>query len=231
LRISSIIDISLVDVPGIPVTVIFTAGCNYDCPFCQNAELIPKGSGEEMSIEDIVNRSIGHLSRGHCITGGEPTIHRDLPELLKALKDSGSGHLNLNTNGSVPSVLEKCLPFLDSIWLDVKTVPSKYREIARTKVDPWTNVENSLQMILESDVNLWPRTTYVGGLMCPSDIEGIVNLLQKVGFRGRYLVQNYVDSQGVREDERQSLFTSERSEFDYLLDLDVPEIEIELAWR
>ena len=87
MRIASIIDISLVDVPGIPVTVLFTAGCNMDCSFCQNAEIIPLESGSEMVISDIVERVRGNLSDGYCVTGGEPTIHKDLPLLLKALKE------------------------------------------------------------------------------------------------------------------------------------------------
>ncbi|MHA2374127.1 MAG: radical SAM protein, partial [Candidatus Thorarchaeota archaeon] len=75
MRVASIIDISLVDVPGIPVTVIFTGGCNFDCPYCQNAELISLSSGEDLSPSEIVARARGHLTDGYCISGGEPTIH------------------------------------------------------------------------------------------------------------------------------------------------------------
>ncbi|MHA2177560.1 MAG: radical SAM protein, partial [Candidatus Thorarchaeota archaeon] len=81
MRVASIIDISLIDVPGIPVTVLFTAGCNMDCSFCQNAEIIPTESGQEMGIPDIVNKLTGNLTDGYCISGGEPTIHKDLPVL------------------------------------------------------------------------------------------------------------------------------------------------------
>ena len=83
MRIASVIDVSLVDVPKIPVTVIFTAGCNMDCPYCQNAEIIPLTSGTTMAISDIVDRVRGNFSDGYCITGGEPTIHKDLPDLLR----------------------------------------------------------------------------------------------------------------------------------------------------
>ena len=231
LRISSIIDISLVDVPGIPVTVIFTAGCNYDCPYCQNAELIPLDSGEDVSILEIVRRSTGHLSKGHCITGGEPTLHSDLPELLLSLREKGSQHLNLNTNGSVPNILEKCLPYLDSIWFDFKTTPSKYHIISRRSHDVWHNVEHSIDLILQSHVMFWPRTTYVGGLMVPRDIEEIARWLADHGFSGRYLVQNYVESTGVREGERDSLLKPDLGELQYLTNLDSSEVRIELEWR
>ena len=231
MRISSIIDISLVDVPGIPVTVIFTAGCNYDCPYCQNAELIPLDSGEEVSISEIVERSTGHLSKGHCITGGEPTLHNELPELLLALREKGSQHLNLNTNCSVPNILEKCLPYLDSIWFDFKTVPSKYHVISRRSHKAWLNVEKSIHLILQSDVSFWPRTTYVGGLMDPKDVEDIARWLADHGFSGRYLVQNYVESSGVRENERDKLRKPDINELEYLTNLDIPDVSIELDWR
>jgi pyruvate formate lyase activating enzyme len=184
-----------------------------------------------MSIEDIVERSTGHLSRGHCITGGEPTIHKDLPALLSALKESGSGHINLNTNGAVPSMLVKCLPHLDSIWLDVKTTPEKYKEIARTKTDQWNNVERSINLTLDSDVQLWPRTTFVGGLMEPQELEAIAWKLHELGFSGTYLIQNYIDSQGVREAEKSHLYKTGQSELEFLLELEIPKIKIELVWR
>ena len=123
MRLASIIDISLVDVPGIPVTVIFTGGCNFDCPYCQNATLIANDSGEETTPQQLVAQVRDFLSDGFCITGGEPTIHPDLPDHLKALRFEIGGHLNLNTQGSVPSVLEKSLPFLDSVWLLFVTLP------------------------------------------------------------------------------------------------------------
>ncbi|MHA2397156.1 MAG: anaerobic ribonucleoside-triphosphate reductase activating protein, partial [Candidatus Thorarchaeota archaeon] len=199
MRIASIIDISLVDVPGIPVTVLFTAGCNMDCPYCQNAEIIPTTSGEEMKIEDIVRQLRGNLTDGYCITGGEPTIQKDLPELLEELRSEDSKHINLNTQGTVPDVLEKSLPYLDSIWFDIKTIPEDYCKVTRVESDPWPRVKRSIQLILDSEISFWPRTTYVGGLTEPSDILRISELLSELGFEGEYIVQNFMKSAGTRE--------------------------------
>ncbi|MFW9959691.1 MAG: radical SAM protein [Candidatus Thorarchaeota archaeon] len=231
MRIASVIDISLVDVPKIPVTVIFTAGCNMDCPYCQNAEIIPQSSGTKMDIPDIVARVHGNFTDGYCITGGEPTIHRDLPDLLKALRDDGAGHINLNTQGSVPSILERCLPYLDSIWFDMKTVPRRYIEITRTKHDLWPNVMKSLNSILESKVAFWPRTTYVGRLMHPGEIVGIAQVLADLGFHGEYLVQNYMQSSGTRESETAGLQEPSRQEIEQIIDEIPPEISLRLEWR
>jgi pyruvate formate lyase activating enzyme len=231
MRIASVIDISLVDVPKIPVTVIFTGGCNMDCRYCQNAEIIPLDSGTEMTIPDIVEKVRGNLSDGYCITGGEPTIHKDLPLLLQALKDDGASHINLNTQGSVPDVLERCLPFLDSVWFDMKSVPERYSEITRVQSDPWPRVEKSITMLIDSDVSFWPRTTYVGGLMNSGEIQGIADSLYKLGFQGEYLVQNYKKSAGTRENEVSTFHEPDRSELDQLLETIPSGISLKFDWR
>jgi pyruvate formate lyase activating enzyme len=231
MRIASVIDISLVDVPKIPVTVIFTGGCNMDCPYCQNAEIIPLDSGTEMAILDIVEKVHGNLSDGYCITGGEPTIHRDLPLLLKALKEDGAGHINLNTQGSVPDVLEKCLPYLDSIWFDMKTIPERYIEITRVKSDPWKRILKSIKMILLSDVKFWPRTTYVGKLMNPAEIQRIANLLFELGFQGEYLVQNYKKSAGTRESDVLGFEEPNENELKSLVNSMPSGVTLKLEWR
>ena len=231
MRIASVIDISLVDVPKIPVTVIFTGGCNMDCPYCQNAEIIPLDSGTEMTISDIVERVRGNLSDGYCITGGEPTIQKDLPLLLQALKEDGAGHINLNTQGSVPDVLERCLPFLDSVWFDIKSVPDRYMAITRVQSDPWPRIERSIKILIESNASFWPRTTYVGGLMDSSEIHGIALLLHKLGFQGEYLVQNYKKSAGTRENEVSSFHEPDRRELDLLRESIPVGITLKLEWR
>ncbi len=231
MRISSIIDISLVDVPGVPVTVIFTGGCNFDCPYCQNSALIPLDSGETMSPSEVARRVSGFLSEGFCITGGEPTIHRDLPDLLRALRELSPKHVNLNTQGSVPGVLRASLPYLDSVWFDLKAPPARYREISRTKSDPWPRVLRSFRMLRDSDVQLWPRTTYVGGLMTREDLLGILDVLVSEGYEGPYHIQNYVHSDGVREDEARRLTRPAREDVEYVARTAPPEIRVHIDWR
>ena len=65
----------------------------------------------------------------------------------------------------------------------------------------------------------------------PSDIEDIAEWLADHGFSGRYLVQNYVESTGVREGERDSLLKPDLGELQYLTNLDSSEVRIELEWR
>ncbi|TET06185.1 MAG: anaerobic ribonucleoside-triphosphate reductase activating protein [Candidatus Thorarchaeota archaeon] len=232
MRVASIIDISLVDVPGIPVAVLFTAGCNMDCSFCQNAEIIPRKSGQEMSISDIVNKLSGNLTDGYCITGGEPTIHKDLHDFLKALRlEDESKHINLNTQGLIPTVLEQSLPYLDSVWFDIKTIPSRYREVVRVKRDPWPKVVKSIQLLLDSGVRFWPRTTYVGGMTQPAEILKISGLLSEMGFEGDYLVQNFKKSSGTREKDVSDYYEPDFTELESIVD-DIPTtVNLKLEWR
>ncbi|MFW9966068.1 MAG: anaerobic ribonucleoside-triphosphate reductase activating protein [Candidatus Thorarchaeota archaeon] len=230
MRIASIIDISLVDVPGIPVTVIFTGGCNFDCPYCQNADIIPRSSGTEVPINGIIQKCAGNLVDGFCITGGEPTIHQDLPDLLRALQSLGL-HINLNTQGSVPSVLRKSLPFLDSVWFDIKAPPQIYPRISRTSTNPWNQIAESMKLLISSDVEFWPRTTFTASLLSASDITSIMQVLDGMGFCGTYVVQNYVASAGVRDSEKANLIVPDISEIESAKDEAPDGIEIRFEWR
>ncbi|MHA1906990.1 MAG: anaerobic ribonucleoside-triphosphate reductase activating protein [Candidatus Thorarchaeota archaeon] len=231
MRLASIIDVSLVDVPGVPVTVLFTGGCNFDCPYCQNASLIPISSGDEESIPEIISQVEGFLSDGFCITGGEPTLHKDLPNLLKALRTEIGGHINLNTQGSNPSVLSKSLPYLDSIWFDLKSSPNRYREVCRTKDNPWPRIRESIDLILDSSVAFWPRTTYVGGLLDKNDIHEIITFLASIDFKGEYVIQNYIASSGVRESEAVQFNSPPVDHIESILDEVPSDIQIRLEWR
>jgi pyruvate formate lyase activating enzyme len=231
MRIASIIDISLVDVPCVPVTVLFTAGCNMDCPYCQNAEIIPISSGDEMTIDAIVQQLRGNLTNGYCITGGEPTIQKDLPDLLKQLRSEDSKHINLNTQGTVPDILEKSLPYLDSVWFDIKTIPESYCTVTRVENDPWPRIERSIRLVLDSEASFWPRTTYVGGLIKPSDILKIAELLSDLGFNGEYVVQNFIKSAGTREADVESFAEPDFDELTSVLDQIPESISLRLEWR
>ena len=158
-------------------------------------------------------------------------MHSDLPELLKNLRDEKPTHINLNTQGSVPRVLEQSLPFLDSVWFDIKAPPDRYEAVTRTKSDFWHRIEQSIKMLLDSEVLFWPRTTYAGGLMLPTDIEGIMNVLDSFSFTGEYIVQNYVESKGVRPSEISQLSKPSLEGLTELQENSPSGISLKLEWR
>ena len=98
---------TLLDFPGRVACTVFLQGCNFRCPFCHNTDLLPP-DGEELMTEDelmaFLEKRKGLLD-GVCITGGEPTLYQDLPELLRRIKELGYAS-KLDTNGFKPDVLQ-----------------------------------------------------------------------------------------------------------------------------
>ncbi|MCX6731422.1 MAG: anaerobic ribonucleoside-triphosphate reductase activating protein [Candidatus Parcubacteria bacterium] len=105
--------LSLIDYPGKICATVFTLGCNFRCQFCHNPELVdPEKIKKQPIIEEkkffeFLESRKGDLD-GVCITGGEPTLHKDLPEFIKKIKSLGFS-VKLDTNGSNPEMLEKLL--------------------------------------------------------------------------------------------------------------------------
>jgi pyruvate formate lyase activating enzyme len=125
---------SLVDYPGKIAAVIFFPGCNLRCPWCQNRDLVLGTSSKMVSgteaLDHIEKRR--NVLGGVVLSGGEPTLYRDLPELIRKIGKLGLP-VKLDTNGTIPLVLEKL--FLNSetrpsyIAMDLKTAPARYAEL------------------------------------------------------------------------------------------------------
>jgi pyruvate formate lyase activating enzyme len=126
--IRSILPFSYVDGPG-NRSVIFFQGCNMKCAYCHNPETIPLCSSqtdhvEEVSVEDVIERLTPYFDfiSGVTISGGECTIQADfLCALVQALFSKGVDVL-IDTNGSRPEVLERLIPHIKGVMLDIKSV-------------------------------------------------------------------------------------------------------------
>ncbi len=170
-----------VDWPGKCAMIMWLAGCNFRCPFCQNASIIPRDSGREASVEEM-KRIIRENTRwvdGVVFSGGEPTLQdEELSELVAYVKEMKRGVL-LDTNGSRPEVLKGLLSrkLVDRISLDYKGAPERYRECAGVSPEMAEKVHDSLTSALDSDVFVEIRTTVVPGLVGPKDIEVISKII------------------------------------------------------
>jgi pyruvate formate lyase activating enzyme len=183
--------LSLIDYPGKLCATIFTAGCNFRCPYCYNEDIVldypamPKMP--EDKIIEFLHPRLGFLD-GVCVTGGEPTIHRELPKFLGRLKSIGS-LVKLDTNGSRPKalayVMEKGL--VNYIALDVKVPLGRYEETVRYRVKP-EGLKETIKLIRRSGVDHEFRTTVVPGLLDGDDLEEIAMTL--AGSK-RYVLQQF----------------------------------------
>ena len=123
---------SMVDYPKKFAAVFFTSGCNFTCGFCHNATLMGKKQvGLKWDkLEAACLKFKKNWVNGAVITGGEPTLSHELPELIQLLKRYGFS-VKLDTNGSNPHTLAEVLPMVDYVAMDVKTGLSDYCDLVR----------------------------------------------------------------------------------------------------
>lgn len=153
---------TLVDYPGKVAATVFLGGCNMRCPYCHNPAIVLK-TAEIIPEEKVIDILLGAKKwlDGICITGGEPTLQKDLPGFAKKLKDVGF-LIKLDTNGTNPAMLEEMLKakLLDYIAMDIKAAPDDYEKASGAKVN-MEHIKKSAKLIMDSGVDYEFRTTVV----------------------------------------------------------------------
>ena len=189
----------LLDFPGLLSCTVFTGGCNFRCPFCHNASLV-KGTPDRLPEEELfafLKKRQGLLD-GVCVTGGEPCLHDDLPDLLGKIRALGY-KVKLDTNGSRPEMLKKLLDghLVDYVAMDIKNAPEKYALTCGIPDSPWEKVKESLALLKASGVTYELRTTLVKGYHTPADLSAIGQAVAPVPL---YFLQSFEDSGDVLTD-------------------------------
>lgn len=185
---------TLLDYPEHVAATVFTGNCNFRCPFCHNGELVvcPETQPviEEEEVLSFLKKRKGIL-QGVCITGGEPTIQKDLEEFIRKVRDLGY-KIKLDTNGYRPAVLASLIheKLLDYVAMDIKSSKTGYSRAAGVKIDIHY-IEESVDCIRDSGLPYEFRTTVVRQLHEMSDFVEIGDWLE--GSRAYYL-QKFQDS-------------------------------------
>lgn len=165
---------SLTDYPGKVTAIVFTLGCNFRCPYCHNPELVDETAPEidAQNILEFLRRRQGKLD-AVTITGGEPTLHGDLPQFVHALKKLGF-LVKLDTNGTNPSMLSALMDegLLDYIAMDIKAPLGEYARIVGRPINE-EKIRASIKHIRDSHVPYEFRTTVVKSLLSKDDIQVI----------------------------------------------------------
>ncbi len=232
MKIGGILDISTKDIPHKSAMVLFTVGCNFKCEFCHNKYLLQPNVGREYNIKELIDKiSSNLLVSGVSITGGEPTLQKDLPELCREIKKVGK-YLSIDTNGSNPLVIKTISPYINRIALDLKGPfePEKLEKITGVKVDI-TNIRETLEYLkAQKDIDFEIRTTYVESLLSSIDIENILNSLKELEFSGNFVLQQYQFFEGVG-DEFKKIFS--KPEHDRLVNILRPyrDLKLELPFK
>lgn len=162
--------LSLVDFPGRVAAIVFTKGCLFRCPYCHNPDLVLPNRGAVLPTEEVKSflEARKNFLDGVCVSGGEPTLHKDLPEFLKYLKDLEYA-VKLDTNGVTPQMVQECIDkkLVDYFAMDLKQTWAKYQSIANLAPEKERFIENCKQtfsIIQNSSVDHEWRTTVLPGI-------------------------------------------------------------------
>jgi len=213
MQICGLQKVTLIDFPGRIAATVFLCGCNLRCPWCYTKELVlpkmvklqPKIS--EKSFFNFLKTRQGLLA-GIVICGGEPTIHKDLPNFVKKIKELGY-LIKLDTNGSNPEMLKKLIrggtksiakrdplssltsfpqsgsSLIDYVAMDVKLPKERYQKILGIDAK---KIEKSIKILKNSGINHEFRTTVVPTIL---DKEDIVKIAKWLSPAKKYYLQNF----------------------------------------
>ena len=198
MNISGIQKLTLLDYPGKVACTLFTAGCNFRCPFCHNAGLVLPDRLEEASITEdevmsFLKKRAGILD-GVAITGGEPLLHTDMPEFLEKIKNLGY-KIKLDTNGSNPKLLKEIVNagLVDRVAMDIKNAPTEYDKTAGCSVD-MEKIEESKDFLLTGTCDYEFRTTVVKGIHTK---ESLIAAAKWISGAKEYYLQQFKDSENL----------------------------------
>jgi pyruvate formate lyase activating enzyme len=182
---------SLIDYPGAISCIAYSVGCNFRCPYCHNPELVDETAENRFTEKElyVFLDSRTEMLDGVVITGGEPTMHSDLPNVLKMIKSKGY-RVKLDSNGTNPDMLERIIAggLADYIAMDIKAPLSKYNSVVGRPVDA-AILRRSMDLIMSSGIEYEFRTTLIKMLVSPEDIQEIG---REIAGAKKYYLQKFV---------------------------------------
>lgn len=190
--ISGIQPFTILDFPDRIACIVFTLGCNFRCGYCHNPEFVLPQKVQELRKSVISEETFfrflsmrRNLLEGVVVSGGEPTIHKDLPEFIARIKKNGF-FVKLDTNGSHPEMLQKLIKdqSLDYIAMDVKTGIHQYQTLVGRTVPA---IEKTIGILRDSCVAYEFRCTLVREIHTPSILSQMARMMH--GARKVYLQQ------------------------------------------
>ncbi len=192
---------SLIDYPGKISCVIFLSGCNFSCPYCHNPDLAKglapaSGTFTEQQIFEFLEERKNFLE-GVVISGGEPTIYRELISLCKRVKMMGYS-VKLDTNGSNPGLMQTLInnSLIDYVAMDIKTDPDHYAPIIQKDSHPG-DILSSIRNIMGSSLPYEFRTTCIKPFVSESVITNIGSIISGAKL---YVLQKFQDKKVLNPD-------------------------------
>jgi len=221
MEIKGFIGVSLSDWDGKVSAVMFLPGCNMRCPFCYNKDLVLQPDKMPTIEQERIEKHL-QMNRkwidGVVITGGEPTLHDDLPILCEEIKKEGF-KVKLDTNGTNPTMIRGLIKkqLADFVALDVKAPLNKERYKAASGMNTASFLEKigeTIQILLNDTVDYEFRTTLVPTL---HQIEDIEKICQSIRGCKKYALQNFRSGVETIDPRFQSLKPFSRAQLEDFL--------------
>ena len=206
---------SLLDFPDKISAIVFTQGCNFNCGYCHNPDLL--NSKKDIYSTDVffefLDKRKGKLD-GVVITGGEATLQPDLIPFIKEVKSRGF-LVKLDTNGYRPEVIEQALPLIDYIAMDIKAPLEKYSEITNTQIDV-EKIKKSINLLRTSNVPYEFRTTVMKSQLSYEDFKKIGELIKGTE---TYFLQKFEAKTEINDETLKNEVSYSNEEFKEIIDL------------
>lgn len=206
MKIAGYLKTSLIDYPNTVASVVYTSSCNFSCEFCHNKDLV-EGIEETFSHQTVFD----HLEKrkniidGVVITGGEPTLQKNLVSFIQDIKSKGF-KVKLDTNGYKPEVLATLLDndLVDYVAMDIKNTTDKYAQTISQSTLEFDSIQRSIKLLKDSSIDYEFRTTWIKEFHHEQDVKGIGELIKNAK---RYVFQQYQYSDKQLKDCQYNYFT------------------------
>lgn len=172
---------SFIDFPRTVSTVLFFSGCNLRCPYCHNSDIVyNKYPNIQSDILESYLKRKKNIIDGVVITGGEPTLHSNLKDLIQHFRKMDY-KVKLDTNGLLPDVILSVIHDIDYLAIDVKTSPKSYKnKLSAIYDDCNERLEQSINLIDMSKISYEVRITVAQSIITFDDIKTIGQLIQHI---------------------------------------------------
>lgn len=197
MKIHGLQKMTLLDFPGRIACTVFLGGCDFRCPYCHNFELADGTAKPVMDDSELLAflKKRQGLLDGAAITGGEPCLHKELPELMRKIRELGFA-VKLDTNGYHPAMLKYILDegLADYVAMDIKNSPEKYAVTCGVTSIRFDVIRESIDILLNSGREFEFRTTVVKEFHEAADFHAMGNLIKGAE---HYYLQSFTDRDTV----------------------------------
>lgn len=201
------------DYPEHLAAIIWFAGCNMQCPYCYNPDIVfSKGTKSEQEALKFLKSRIG-LIEGVVLSGGECTLYKGLPDFCRKIKDLGF-KIKIDTNGTEQSMIKSLVEnsLVDYIALDYKSPKEKFYEI--TKNRHFERFSDTLNFLIKKGFVFEVRTTVHTDLIDAKEINQMIKDLKNKGYKGVYYLQNFLYDESTIGKMKDQLRRVQSSELD-----------------